>query len=85
MLKGLPLSEGEETRRGIILYNMLMTQFENRYRQFTSGYLESLPTSVELFVALPFFDMWRGSLGASTREPGFLDLVDRLRAQGPAE
>ena len=81
VVSSLPLADGEETRRGIILYNMLMTQFENRYRQYTSGYLEDLPTSVDKLVALPFFDAWRGSLGASTRNPDFLELVDRLRAE----
>ena len=85
VVNSVPLADGEENRRGIILYNMLMTQFENRYRQYASGYLEDLPASVDRLVALPFFDAWRGSLGASTRNSEFLELVDRLRAESADE
>ena len=35
LVAGLPLSEGEETRKGIVLFNMLMTMNENRFHQIT--------------------------------------------------
>ena len=37
---GLPLAEGEEERRGILLMNMLMALNENRFHQIESGYFE---------------------------------------------
>ena len=40
LITGAPLKNGEETRRAIILYNMLMTDFENHYFQFEAGYFD---------------------------------------------
>ena len=31
VVTGAPLSDGEETRKGVILYNMLMTLYQNQY------------------------------------------------------
>jgi hypothetical protein len=76
---GLPLSEGEETRRGIVLFNMLMTMNENRYHQVNSGFLDSeLP--IPGLLDSPFFDTWRASGGARARSPEFLEFIDRERA-----
>ena len=36
VVKGVPLSDGEETRRGIVLYQMMQTLNENRYHQMKS-------------------------------------------------
>ncbi len=79
-----PIKKGEETRRAIILYNMIMTDFENRYFQFEAGYFdakswEGRRSSLRRIVALPFFETWRGTMGAVAHSPDFLELVDDLR------
>ncbi len=84
LASGKPLEEGEETRIGINLYNMAMMEFENRYIQFESGYIdapswETRRSGLRKFVHLPFFEIWRGTLGASIHSPRFLELVDNLR------
>ncbi len=75
---GVSLSDGAETREGIVLFNMLMTFYENRYVQFESGYLDEAP-NLETPVAFPFYDVWRKSGGATARSPRFLEYVDDLR------
>ena len=84
MITGGPLKNGEETRKAIILYNMIMTDFENRYFQFEAGYFdaeswETRQSSLRRIVALPFFETWRGTMGAVAHSPGYLELVDELR------
>ena len=37
---GAPLEEGEETRKGVLLYGLLMTETENRFHQYELGYLD---------------------------------------------
>ncbi len=79
-----PIMKGGETRRAIILYNMLMTDFENRYFQFEAGYFDARSwqarlSSLRRIVALPFFETWRGTMGGVAHSPGFLELVDDLR------
>ncbi len=80
VVTGAPLSDGEETRRGIILYTMLMTLYQNQYYQFKSGYLEDSP-NVERTVTLPIYEIWRGSGGAISRSSDFLEFVDSRREQ----
>lgn len=77
---GLPLSEGEEERRGILLINMLMALNENRFHQIASGYLEG-HTNIEAIGDLPIFEAWRDSRGALARSQEFLDFVDSQRKQ----
>ena len=79
VLVGEPLTDGEETRMGIILYSMLLTQYENRYHQYKSGYLDRIP-DIESMVAYPIYPKWRLSAGAASRSPDFLEFVDSLRA-----
>ena len=76
---GAPVPEGVETRRGIILYNLLMTQYENRYHQVAAGYVEGLPENLEMIVALPFYEVWRASIGANARSATYLAMLDDLR------
>ena len=83
VLAGVPLTEGEERRKGIILYNMIMTESENRYHQFSSGFLEASSwegrlASVRALVRAPLFETWRNSVGALVHSSDFLDLVDEL-------
>jgi len=84
LIIGAPIKKGEETRKAIILYNMIMTDFENRFFQFQAGYFdakswETRVSSLRRIVALPFFTTWRGTLGAVAHSPDFLELVDDLR------
>ena len=83
VLIGEPLPDGEEKRRGVILYNMLLTQYENRYHQYKSGYLDGMP-DIESMVAFPIYDVWRLSAGASSRSPDYLEYIDGLRERQSA-
>ena len=85
VVTGMPLSEGEETRKGIVIFNMLMTLNENRFHQFNSGYLESALTNIDLVRRFPFYETWRGSGGARARSPDFLEYLDALRNRQPLE
>lgn len=71
-------SDDEEERRGILLYNMMMTIYQNRYYQFKTGYLDDLPKFADA-ISWPMFDVWRGSGGATLRSPEFLEMLDRQR------
>ncbi|MGI9262517.1 MAG: hypothetical protein ACR2QR_10805 [Woeseiaceae bacterium] len=72
-------SDEEEERRGILLFNMMMTVYQNRYYQFQSGYLDDRPDFAYV-VSWPMFDIWRASGGATLRSPEFLALLDEARA-----
>ena len=80
---GAPLSEGEERRRAIVLFNMLMTDTENRLHQFKAGYLdretwEARHSTLPEIVSLPIFKIWRKSLGGRNRSAEFLGIVDKM-------
>jgi len=80
---GEALAEGGELRRGMALYGMLMTVYENRFHQYNSGYLDRPPSElVASAVAWPIYDLWRPGGGAMTRSPEFIDLLDEIRASG---
>ena len=85
VVSGLPLEEGEETRRGILIMNMLMTLNENRFHQVNSGYLEHGINNFEIVLNFPFFETWRASGGARARSPEFpavqIPLESRSRNQ----
>lgn len=79
---GQPLEGDVETRRGIVLFNLLMIDYENRFHHFLAGHLDERSWSNRLLVldsvvALPIFKQWRDSLGARSRGADFLDLIDR--------
>jgi hypothetical protein len=82
---GVPLTNGVETRTGIILFNMVMTLNENRYLQMRSGYLEYRPQTLMGVVVWPFYDIWRESEGAQSRSPEWLEFLDSERARVTAE
>ena len=75
------LADGEETRRAILLYNMMMTLYQNRYYQFKTGYLDN-PPPIEEPVTWPFYEVWRGSGGAKNRSPEFLKILDTQHERG---
>lgn len=90
MLTGQSLEDGEEKRTGILLYNLLMTESENRYHQFNAGFLDAASwhgrlASLRLLVKLPFFGTWRATIGALNHSADFLDLVDRLAEDSSEE
>ena len=78
---GQPLEGDVEVRRGIVLFNLLMIDYENRYHHFLAGNLDERSWNnrlivLDLVVALPIFKLWRKSLGARSRGADFLDLID---------
>jgi hypothetical protein len=78
VLTGMPLADGEESRRAILLYNMAMTVLQNRYYQFKTGYLDYSP-NLEDIISWPIYETWRASSGASNRSPEFLEILDAAR------
>lgn len=86
VITGQPISEGEELRAAILLFNLLMLDSERRYQQFTLGYLEAQPwearyQTLPKIVSLPIFRAWRNSLGAQGHSAGFLRLVDECASK----
>lgn len=85
VVTGAPLAAGEETRKAIILFNLLMLETASRYQQFKSGYLEPeswegrariLPSLVEA----PIYDVWRNSHGGMNLPASFLKLLESLKS-----
>ena len=90
VLTGAPLEEGAELRGGILLFNFLMVNMDNRYNQFQSGFLESnswdgYKSTLPPMVNLPLFKIWRESPGAHSHTTEFLELVDSLAVEAPDE
>jgi len=86
VVKGEPLSEGEETRRAIVLFNMLMMDTENRFQQFKSGYLdpeswEARHSTLHENVSFPIFKVWRNSPGGRNRSAEFLRILDKMAGE----
>ena len=75
IVTGVHLADGEETRRAILLYNMMMTLYQNRYYQFKTGYLDHPPVTEDA-VMWPMYEIWRGSGGAKNRSAEFLEFLD---------
>ena len=78
VLDGTPLELGEENRRGIVLFDMVMTENENRFQQYDSGYLEDRRSNLDTFVSLPIYDQWRASPGGNSKSPEYLEFLDEL-------
>ena len=90
VVSGEPLESGEETRRGINLYNFLIVETENRYHQYQSGYLDSQAWEARLrsmrpSVKLPIYPIWRKSYGAMGRSADFLEMLDKLADEPSVE
>ena len=82
-VSGVPLEKGAETRLGILLFNLLMIDYENRFHQHKAGYFDdrSWDNRVQTFrhmLELPIFDEWRHSLGGQSRSADYLDFLDEL-------
>ena len=84
IIKGEPL-EGREQRKAILLYNVLMTETENRYLQYKEGYLprqtwEGRQNVLRKTVSMPIFPLWRQANSGQNHARDFLALVDSLHA-----
>jgi hypothetical protein len=84
VVTGMPLADGEERRRGIVLYNLLMVESEKRYHQFHAGYLDqkswdARQESLRKIVALPIYTTWQSTPGAMAHSASFLSHLDRIR------
>ena len=73
------MSDPVATQQATALFNMAMTLENNRFSAARAGYLEYSDGTLKRAVAFPFYDIWRGSVGAAGRSPEFLELTDRLR------
>ncbi len=83
-----PLSEGEETRVAIVLYNLFMLDSERRFHQYNSGYLEASAwegrlRALPLLVKFSIFERWKTSLGGMAHSADFLELLDELSSDDP--
>ncbi len=88
LITGAPLSEGEETRAAIVLYNQFMLDSERRFHQYNSGYLEASAwegrlRSLPLLVKFSIFERWKTSLGGMAHSADFLELLDELSSDDP--
>ena len=84
ILTGVHITDVEETRTAILLYNMMMTLYQNRYYQFKTGYLDNPPVTEEV-VTFPMYEIWRASGGAKNRSAEFLEYLDRQHERGTVQ
>ena len=84
IVTGVHLADAEETRRAILLFNMMMTLYQNRYYQFKTGYLDHPPVTEEV-VTFPMYEIWRASVGAKNRSAEFLEFLDRQHERGTVQ
>lgn len=83
VVTGVPIEDSVELRRGILLFNLLMIDYENRFHQFQAGNLDVRSWSQRLeilhqLVILPIYDHWRKSPGGRSHGAVYLDLVDEI-------
>lgn len=88
VVRGAPLADGEEERKGIVLYNALVTDSENRYHQYRAGYLDSQSwearrAALHPMMRLPIFENWRKSFGGRNHAPDFLAILDEMAGKPP--
>jgi hypothetical protein len=85
VVSGQPFSDDVEERRGIILYNMMMTQNENSYLQTKSGFLEASSDSLADGVLWPIYEIWTQSGGYRSRSLEFREFLDAERKRRAVE
>ena len=78
-------SDPVERRRGIVLFNMVMTLHDNTYQMAKAGFLEYSKSPLALNAQLDFYEVWRTSIGAKGRSKEFLEMADGLRIRGAIE
>ena len=82
VVTGVPLEDGTEARRGILLFNLLMTENQNHFYQYKAGYLDAGQWNGRLenlrpISKLPMYKTWRESFGASGLTEEYLEILDR--------
>jgi hypothetical protein len=85
VVSGQPFSDDVEERRGIILYNMMMTQNENSYVQMKVGFLEASTETLAEGVSWPIYEIWTRSGGYRGRSLEFREFLDAERKRLAAE
>jgi hypothetical protein len=85
VVSGQPFSDDVEERRGIILYNMMMTQNENSYVQMKSGFLEVSSDALAEGVLWPIYEIWTQSGGYRARSLKFREFLDAERKRRAVE
>jgi hypothetical protein len=80
-----PFSDDVEERRGLILYNMMMTQNENQYVQMKSGLLEFSSDAVADGVSWPIYEVWTQSGGYIGRSLEFREFLQAERKRRGVE
>jgi hypothetical protein len=85
VVTGAPLAEGVEMRRGIVLYNMLHTHNENRFKQMQAGFVEFDPHTLLRPVDFAIYDRWTKSGGYVSRSPEYREFLDAERKRLAAE
>jgi len=88
ILTGAHIEDEAEARRAIVLYNLVMTEYENRFAQFEAGYYDpalwrTRRAGLARFASVPFFDTWSSSIGASDHSQSFTEMVDNMRKHQP--
>ena len=83
-LNGETLEKGEEKRRAIILYNLIMADNANLFHQYQSGFLgednwTARQNTLRDLVALPIFEEWRTSIGGESHSQDYLDILEGHR------
>ena len=84
IVTGVHFADVDETSRTILLYNMAMSLFQNRYYQFKTGFLDHPPLTEEV-VTFPMYEIWRGTGRAKNRSPEFLEFLDRQHERGTVQ
>jgi hypothetical protein len=90
VITGVPLEEGEETRKGILLYNLLMIENEGRFLQYKTGYLDTVAweqrlPAIRITIRNPIHKIWRASPGAAAHSLSFLQMLDELEKEDSGE
>ena len=83
VISGEPINEKGELRKAIHLYNILMSDSENRFYEHRQGYLneeswQSRLRTLEISSKLPIFVHWQNSLSGQNRAEDFLVLLDDI-------
>ena len=83
VVKGEVIEDGAELRKAIHLYNILMSDTENRFHQHKQGFLkqeswENKLRTLKETNRLPVYQAWRSSLSGQNHSDEFLLLLDGL-------
>ena len=84
VVTGEDIPEGADRRKAIQLYNILMSESENRFFQFKQGYLEkstweARQQTLVITSGLPIYKYWRNSLSGQNHSEDFLKMLDSFK------